>query len=264
MRGLLPSVWLLLATLYIASILSLIQPFARDEEWPAPPPANETVRAKQPLAVALQAAPERAMLAQQVAFVVPIQPKIEHRDEWVQIAGYTTMVRAQPSASSTVLLAYAVGRPFRVIAREAGFVRVQDLGSGQFGWIKETSLVPFTGGYRQREDVVAPPQLVASAEPQATAAAQMTVAKPQSQAVTVAKPPRQAAAVAAVKKVQPPHNDAIAARPKKEEVAAIESGGRGLLGKRRDRPQRIALRGDGTSGKDASFAGLFGRAFRGR
>ncbi|MCJ7526508.1 MAG: hypothetical protein MUO37_00105, partial [Methyloceanibacter sp.] len=153
MRGLLPSVWLLLAALYTASILSLIQPFARDEDWPAPPPVNETVRAKQPLAVAPQAAPEQAMPAQQVAFAAPMQPKIGRRDEWVQIAGYTTMVRAQPSATSTVLLAYAVGRPLRVIAREAGFARVQDLGSGQFGWIKETSLAPFTGGYRQREDV---------------------------------------------------------------------------------------------------------------
>jgi hypothetical protein len=240
-------VWLLLAALYTASILSLIQPFARDEDWPAPPPVNETVRAKQPLAVAPQAAPE-AMPAQQVAFVVPTQPKIGRRDEWVQIAGYTTMVRAQPSAASPVLLAYAVGRPLRVIAREAGFARVQDLGSGQFGWIKETSLAPFTGGYRQREDVIAEPQLVASAAPQATVA--------------------KAVAVSA-KRIQPPRNDAIAARSKKDMVAAIEGGDRGSLGKRRDRPQRIAMRGDNTSGdgassNDTSFAGLFGRAFRRR
>jgi len=261
MRGFLPSVWLLLAVLYTTSILSLIQPFARDEDWPAPPPANETVRAKQPLAAARQAAAEQAMPAQPVAFVAPMQPKIGRRDEWVQIAGYTTMVRAGPSAASPVLLAYAVGRPLRVIAREASFARVQDLGSGQFGWIKETSLAPFSGGYRQREDEFAPPQLVAAAQPQAT------IAKPQSHAATIAKP--QAAAMAAVKKVQPPRNDAIAARPKTEEVAAIETLDRGLFKKRRDRPQRIAMRGDGTSGdgtsgNDTSFAGLFGRAFRRR
>jgi len=258
MRGLLPSVWLLLAALYTASILSLIQPFARDEDWPAPPPVNETVRAKQPLAVAPQAAPEQAIPAQQVAFVAPVQPKIGRRDEWVQIAGYTTMVRAGPSAASPVLLAYAVGRPLRVIAREAGFARVQDLGSGQFGWIKETSLAPFTGGYRQREDVIAEPQLVASAAPPPAAA------HPAAPQATVAK----AVAVSA-KRIQPPRNDAIAARPKKDMVAAIEGGDRGSLGKRRDRPQRMAMRGDnasgnGASGKDTSFAGLFGRAFRRR
>ena len=38
MRGLLPSVWLLLAGLYTASLLALIQPFSFDDDWPTPPP----------------------------------------------------------------------------------------------------------------------------------------------------------------------------------------------------------------------------------
>jgi len=246
MRGLLPSVWLLAAALYAASLFSLIQPFSGDEAWPAPPPANETVVAKQPLSLAPKPDPEgEASLVLAAAPVPP--PKIERRDEWVQVAGYTTVVRAEPTTASPVLFAYAVGRPLRVIAREGGFARVQDLGSGQFGWVKESSLVPFVGGYRQREQQMVEPQ-VAVAEPQAT------VAKP---LVAVAKP-RTYAAVA--KKVEQPRIDAIAARAKnkKETVAVVETGDRGLSRKKRDRIQRVAL-----GGRNTGLAAMVDRAFRG-
>jgi len=243
MRGLLPSVWLLAAALYAASLLFLIQPFSGDEAWPAPPPANETVVVKQALAMAPQpAAPGEALLV--LAAVAP-EPKIERRNEWVQVAGYTTVVRSRPSSAAPPLLAYSVGRPFRVIAREAGFVRVQDLGSGQLGWIEESSLVPFVGGYRQREQQVVEPQ-VAVAEPQAT------VAKP---LVAVAKPRTYAAAA---KKVEQPRIDAIAARAKKEAVAVGETGDRGLFKKKRDRIQRVAL-----GGRNTGVAAMVDRAFRG-
>ena len=245
MRGLLPSVWLLAAALYIASLHSLIQPFSGNEVWPAPPPTNETVRAKQPLSLAPKPYPEgEASLVLAVAAPVPA-PKIERRDEWVQIAGYTTVVRAEPTTASPVLFAYAVGRPLRVIAREGGFARVQDLGSGQFGWVKESSLVPFVGGYRQREQQMVEPQ-VAVAEPQAT------VAKP---LVAVAKPKTYAAAA---KKVEQPRIAAIAARAKKETVAVVETGDRGLSRKKRDRIQRVAL-----GGRNTGLAAMVDRAFRG-
>ncbi|HEX9753713.1 MAG TPA: hypothetical protein VGA46_09770 [Methyloceanibacter sp.] len=243
MRGLLPSVWLLAAALYVASLLCLIQPFPGDEAWPAPPPANETVVVKQALAMAPQlAAPEEALLV--LAAVAP-EPKIDRRNEWVQVAGYTTVVRSRPSAAAPPLLAYSVGRPFRVIAREAGFVRVQDLGSGQLGWIEESSLVPFFGGYRQREHQVVEPQ-VAVAEPQAT------VAKP---LVAVAQPKTYAAPA---KKVEQPRIDVIAARAKKEAVAVVETGERGLFKKKRDRIQRVAL-----GGRNTGLAAMVDRAFRG-
>ena len=242
MRGLLPSVWLLAAALYAASLVSLIQPFSGDEAWPAPPPANETVVAKQALAMAPQpAAQGEAPLV--LAAAAP-EPKIERRNEWVQVAGYTTVVRSRPSSAAPPLLAYSVGRPFRVIAREAGFVRVQDLGSGQLGWIEESSLVPFVGGYRQRELVE--PQVDAVAEPQAT------VAKP---LVVVAKPKTYAAVA---KKVEQPRIAAIAARAKKETVAVVETGDRGLSRKKRDRIQRVAL-----GGRNTGLAAMVDRAFRG-
>ena len=242
MRGLLPSVWLLAAALYAVSLLSLIQPFSGDDAWPAPPPANETVVVKQALAKAPQpAAPGEALVI--LAAVAP-EPKIERRNEWVQVAGYTTVVRSRPSSAAPPLLAYSVGRPFLVIAREAGFVRVQDLGSGQLGWIEESSLVPFVGGYRQRELVE--PQVDAVAEPQAT------VAK---LPVVVAKPKTYAAAA---KKVEQPRNEAVPDRAKKETVAVVETGDRGLSRKKRDRIQRVAL-----GGRSTGLAAMVDRAFRG-
>ena len=126
MRTPLPSVWLIGAALYTALILFLIQPSS--EESPMPPPTGETVRAKQPVA--------------SVAAVT--EPKVERRNEWVQVAAYTTVVRSRPSLAAPVLLAYSAGRPLRVIAREAGFVHIQDLGSGQLGWSRKARSPPLS------------------------------------------------------------------------------------------------------------------------
>ena len=181
MRGLLPSVWLFSRpALYTASLLALLQPFSRDDDWPTPPSVNETVRAKEPWPVALQSPAEAA------AWLPPA--RVARRagcaegcrggqDQWVRIGGYTTVARAEPPTAAPVLPAfYTPGRPLRVIAREGGFAHVQDLGSGQYGWVKESALAPFTGGDRPREDVAPQPQVVASAAP---ASAPEQVAAPQ-------------------------------------------------------------------------------------
>lgn len=267
MRGLLPSVWLLLAALYTTSILTLVRPFSAVEDWPTPQPVSETVRAKEPGPVAstLDAEPQ-ALSLQLVSLAAPVAPKPQRHDECVEIAGHTTVVRAEPTTASPVLLAYSVGRPLRVIAREAGFARVQDLGSGQYGWVKGTSLAPFTGGYCQPEDVTPAPQLVATAAPKPEAAqvaeaevAQVAEAEPAQVAAPV--PPQATAAkpvVVSAKKRPPVRNNAAAAHAKTEVVAA-EPGPRGFFGGRRDRAQRVALRGEGSG-----FAGMIGRAFAGR
>jgi hypothetical protein len=49
-------------------------------------------------------------------------------------------VRAGPSASAPAMFGFPAGRPFRVIGREGGFVRIQDLKSSASGWIDETAL----------------------------------------------------------------------------------------------------------------------------
>ena len=130
-------------------------------------PVNETVRAKEPRPAALPPPAEAAASSfQRVSLVAPVAPKgVERQDQWVRIGGYTTVARAEPTTAAPVLFAYTPGRPLRVIAREGGFAHVQDLGSGQYGWVKESALAPFTGGDRQREDVAPQPQVVASAAP---------------------------------------------------------------------------------------------------
>jgi hypothetical protein len=49
-------------------------------------------------------------------------------------------VRAGPSASASVLYGFPAGRPFRLIGREAGFAKIQDLHSIATGWIDEAAL----------------------------------------------------------------------------------------------------------------------------
>lgn len=243
MRGLLPSVWLLGAALYTTSILSLIQPFSGDEDWPAPPPVNETVVAKLPPAVTTQALAQAQ--APLVLAALSAGPKAQRRDEWVQVAGYTTMVRARPAADAPPLYAYAVGRPLRVIGREGRFVRIQDLGSGKLGWIEEASLGPFFGGYRQPAPRIAEPQIAAVAPPP------VVTAEPDSAEAAPHVTP------AAVKKRQPPRGDAVATRVAKETVATAEPSGRGLFRKKRG-VQRVAL-----GGRQKGLTSIFDRAIRG-
>jgi hypothetical protein len=250
MRGLLPSVWLLGAALYTASILSLLDPFAGEENWPAPRPVNETVRAKEPHVAPVALTGREAVLVKAALAPEP-QPKAERRNEWVEIAGYTTVIRAAPSATAPITLVYAAGRPLRVLERQPGFVRIQDLGSGKLGWVAESAVRPFTGGYRQPEDVAPVPQLVASTAPQ------IGVAKPNAQLAsdTVDAAP----AAPAAKKVRP-HADLAAARAKKDAVAAAEpEQPRGFfLFRKRNPVQKVAL-GNDESGVAAIMRRALGR-----
>jgi hypothetical protein len=256
MRGLLPSVWLLGAALYAVSIVSLTKPFSGAEQWPAPPPVNETVVAKTPLAIARALDPAGGDLIVPVTFLPAAKSKAARRDEWVQVAGYTTMVRSRPSAEAPPLSVYSVGRPLRVIAREAGFVRVQDLGSGQLGWVEAAALAPFNGDYRQRENVVSEPQVAALAEPQAAATA---VPRPSIAETPVIAAARPLPVALAAKKVLSPRNKVLAAKPKKETVAAVETVGRGLFRKKRDPIRSVALARQSNTG----LAAIFDRAIRG-
>jgi hypothetical protein len=239
MRGLLPSVWLLGAALYTALTLFLIRPVV--EEWPLPPRVNETVIAKQPPKAAMLIFQDEPQVELAAAAAPAAGTRVEWRDEWAQIAGYTTVGRLHPSSTSPALFAYSVGRPLRVISREGGFARVQDLGSGQLGWVRETSLAPFTGGYRQREERVAEP-VVAAAPPETT------VAEPASEVVVTP---------VALKKA-PPRIPAVAAKPRKETVAAAEPAPRGLFRRKRNQVQHVALGNEGT-GVAAIMQRAFGR-----
>jgi hypothetical protein len=238
MRSFLPSAWLLGAALYTVLTLYLTQPAT--DEWPLPPRVNETVVAKQPAKTARLIFPSEVLIEQAAATPAPDSGAVTRQGhEWVKVADFTTVGRLHPNVSSPVLFAYSVGRPLRVIGRQDGFVRVQDLGSGQLGWVKESALAPFTGGYRLREPVV-PEPLVAAAEPE--------VATPAPKEVAVVTP------VAAKKVVQPRNVPAV--RPAKEDVTAAEPPARGLFRRKRGQVQHVAL-----GGRDGGVAAIMQRAF---
>jgi Bacterial SH3 domain len=220
-------VWLAGAALYTAVTLLLAQSLHGHGMSPDVA-VNETVRAKHPLA-------KEVILP----LTLPPEAATKRRIEWVQAARYMAVVRAQPSAASPVLFASTYGRPLRVIGREADFVRVQDLGSGQLGWIEARAISRFIGGYRQRE--VTPPVVVAESQvsPEATPQAMLVATAPE--AAATAKPLAQAAV----------------SQSKPERVAA--SGlSRNMIRKNRAWPQRVADRRHG------GFAGIMQRALFGR
>ncbi|MGH6734532.1 MAG: hypothetical protein ACRECX_00415 [Methyloceanibacter sp.] len=51
-------------------------------------------------------------------------------------------VLASPSPDASAMFGFPAGRPFRVIGREGGYARIQDLRSGASGWIDEAALAP--------------------------------------------------------------------------------------------------------------------------
>ena len=91
----LPSAWLLGAALYTALTLFLSRPAV--EDWLLPPHVNETVVAKQPPKSARLVFQDELRLAEHAA-AQAAKPEPEWRNEWVQIAGYTTVGRAHPSS----------------------------------------------------------------------------------------------------------------------------------------------------------------------
>src|SRR5262249_55641761 len=140
MTRLFPSLWLLGAALYAAATLLLTRPFL-DVAPVSPAAAHETGVAKQPRRLAAEfgtpklpaSSPEPTPTA--AAANASAEPATKPRNQWVAIVGYTAVIRAEPSASAPVLTAFPVGHALRVIAREGDFARVQDLSSGQLGWV---------------------------------------------------------------------------------------------------------------------------------
>jgi hypothetical protein len=188
------------------------------------------------------------ILRKQAAATPSVAPMTEWRNEYVQVSEYTAVGRVRPSATSPVLFAYSVGQPLRVIAREEGFVRVQDLGSGQLGWVKETALAPFTGGYRVREPIVAAP-VVAAAEPAAAAVATPRMAEAATPVAAVVTP-------VVIKKIRQHRKDGIATQPREETVAAAAPAARGLFRRRHDQVQHVAY-----GSEDTGVAAIVRRAF---
>lgn len=182
------SFFLIGAIVYTALLLLAAQPRSDVVLVPVHP-WNETVKAKQPLAhaaqsVILQVARSSIVLqlirdaVQHVAVDTSTQDTASNEitgslpplprpalhnlreGEWAEVVGYTAIARAEPKESAPVLAGYPVGQPFRVIGHKGTFIRVQDLRSGQLGWIDQASLAHYSGYVRR---ATPPPIMIASA-----------------------------------------------------------------------------------------------------
>lgn len=220
MSRLLLCVWLIGVAIYSAALL--LAPSLYGYGLPTDLVVNETVRAKHP--------PAREVI---LPLTMPPEAAVKRRIEWVQAARYTAVVRAQPSAASPVLFASTYGRPLRVIGRDKDFVKVQDLGTGQLGWIEARATVPFSGGYRQRETM---PVMVAESQAEPAATPDTTSAATQSK----------------------PHVTRAVTPTKVERVAARPARDNGMFKKSRGVPQRVAFRRQG------GIAGMMQRTLLGR
>ena len=164
MNRLWPSLWLLGAVLYAAATLLLTQPFL-DRGSASLAATHETIVAKQPEPVSPKLPPVSPAELEATQTTNVSWP----HNEWVEIVGYTAVVRADPSVSSRVLTAYPIGHALRVIERKGDFARIQDLSSGHLGWVAASSIAAFVPGYREREEPIAPRPLVAVAQSQPSA-----------------------------------------------------------------------------------------------
>lgn len=176
----LPPLWLFGAVLYTAGTLLFVQPYqARTEPGSVVIPINETVKAKQP-----RASGARADL--------PPLPRPDigrlRLGQWVQVGRYTAVLRAFPGSPGHVLGGYPVGEPFRVVALEGENVRVQDLASGQFGWMRKSDLTPYTDGYRPRPTLAAT-QVAAAVPPSHVTAPKVAASVPPKPASSVGRHP---------------------------------------------------------------------------
>ena len=230
MDRLLPSLWLLGAVLYAAATLLLTQPFF-DRGSASLAATHETIVAKQPE----PASPKLPVLAPvSPAELEPTQTSNVSwpHNEWVEIVGYTAVVRADPSVSSRVLTAYPIGHALRVIERKGDFARIQDLSSGHLGWVAASSIAAFVPGYREREEPIAPRPLVAVAQSQ-----------------TPVVPP----------KVSQPSHGAVPPHPRQDTVAVTEPAAAvPLLTRASTAPRHLA-----ENQADGGVAALVQRAFSG-
>ena len=115
-----------------------------------PPAAQDAPTA--PATPAEQAGDAAEQAPSQVGAVEPAAPLGGAPDQTEQAEGVDPSVilvskrpvevLSSPSATAPAMFGFPAGRPFRVIGREGGFIRIKDLRSGASGWIEEAALAP--------------------------------------------------------------------------------------------------------------------------
>jgi len=72
----------------------------------------------------------------------PVSDTIPERAELAAIGTSAVVIRVAPSATAAQLFAFPLGRRVRVGERENGFAEIEDLASGEVGWVEEAALGP--------------------------------------------------------------------------------------------------------------------------
>lgn len=111
----------------------------------------------------------------------------------VLVSKQPVQVLSSPSPSASPLYSLPMGRPFRAVAKQGNYLRIQDVNSGAGGWIEQAALAPAPAQTRAAE-----PSRAAPADSGASAPSRTTTTTP-------SQPPKQSttSTAAAPKKEQP-------------------------------------------------------------
>lgn len=152
-----------------------------------------------------------------------------------------TSIHVSPSATASVLYAFPTGRRLRVIGRESGFARIEDLQSKATGWVDERLLAPISATASAKPSAPSAPSDANGAEPAPTPAP-----------AVAAKPPAPKPA-AAPKPATPP-------KPK----VANEGDTPAAAAAKNQAAKRAQQQGAQRAERNRGFEGFLNRAFGGR
>lgn len=185
------------AVVGLCFVVSGLLLLAESDEEPADEAPAVTVTMPSPLPSATAEPAEEATGALPAAEPVPQEvqappPKPIEGAGKILISKRPIEMLAAPSSTASAMYGFPAGRPFRLIDREAGYARIQDLKSGASGWIDEAALEP---ARMPAASAPATPKPTARAHPKAAPTPKATAAKPKA---TAAKPsaPKKATAEA--------------------------------------------------------------------
>jgi len=90
----------------------------------------------------------------------------------VLVSKQPVQVLSSPSPSASALYSLPMGRPFRAVATQGNYLRIQDVNSGAGGWIEKAALAPAPAQKRAVEATpAAPPARTTASTPRRTAPA---------------------------------------------------------------------------------------------
>jgi hypothetical protein len=103
----------------------------------------------------------------------------------VLVSQQPVQVLSAPEPSASPLYSLPMGRPFRAVATQGNYLRIQDVNSGAGGWIEKTALAPAPAQKRAEE-----PTRAAPAEPAATSRRTAPSSPPSQPSTSTASAPK--------------------------------------------------------------------------